>query len=237
MARIRTIKPEFWQHPKVMAVSRDARLLFLGLLNEVDDEGRMRWSAKRVAGVVFPGDDDVTSNEVESWAVALERAGLIVRYADDHGPLIAMPGFTEHQKVDRARASNLPAPRLDEPSTKPRRSLDEASTTEKEKEEEGKGRGMEGKKNKGAAEPRAEVVPMFTDRSLYFVDRLVERDAKAWGSFGIPALVKLGKQYGPAIVAEALSYAYEERETAVESGYPLVEAICRRLAAEREESA
>lgn len=78
MARIRTIKPEFWQHPKVMRVSRDARLLFLGLLNEVDDEGRMRWSAKRVAGVVFPGDEDVPVNQPHLRKVLLNQKTFVV---------------------------------------------------------------------------------------------------------------------------------------------------------------
>lgn len=243
MARIRTIKPEFWQHPKVMAVSRDARLLFLGLLNEVDDEGRMRWSAKRVAGVVFPGDEDVNGVEVEAWTVALEQAGLVIRYADQHGPLLAIPGFSEHQRVDRASPSRLPQPpepstsprrAFVEPSTSPRRVLDEPSSTEEE------GNGREGEREveqepESAAEPR--VVEMFSDRAVYFVDRLQQHDEAAWSSFGYPALVKLGKKYGPAVVAEALSYAYEERATNVEHGYPLVEAICKRIQREREESA
>jgi len=33
MARIRTIKPEFWTAEQVMELSRDARLLFIGMWN------------------------------------------------------------------------------------------------------------------------------------------------------------------------------------------------------------
>ncbi|KKK60207.1 hypothetical protein LCGC14_3026700, partial [marine sediment metagenome] len=39
MARIRTVKPDFWTSEDVAAVSRNARLLFIGLLNFADDVG------------------------------------------------------------------------------------------------------------------------------------------------------------------------------------------------------
>jgi hypothetical protein len=116
MARIRTVKPEFWGHPKVVSVSRDARLLFLGLLNEVDDFGRMRYSAKKVAGVVFPEDNDVTAKKVAQWVAELEEAfagdveGLVLRYEVAGAPLLAVLGFTEHQKVSHPTPSKLPEP-------------------------------------------------------------------------------------------------------------------------------
>lgn len=110
MARIRTIKPEFWQHPKTAAVSRDARLLFLGLLNEADDEGRMRYSPKRLAGVLFPFDDDVTPALLDRWIGELEFAGLVQRYEVDGGSYLAVCGFSEHQRINRKTDSTLPEP-------------------------------------------------------------------------------------------------------------------------------
>ena len=108
MARIRTIKPDFWQHPKTASVSRDARLLFLGLLNEADDEGRMRYAAKRLAGVLFPFDEDVTPTLLESWVRELEAAGLAEMYAVDGHLYLGLPGFTEHQRISHAKPSTLP---------------------------------------------------------------------------------------------------------------------------------
>ena len=40
MARIRTIKPEFWASEQVMDCKPVTRLLFIGLWNFVDDFGR-----------------------------------------------------------------------------------------------------------------------------------------------------------------------------------------------------
>lgn len=108
MSRIRTIKPDFWQHPKTATADREARLLFIGLLNESDDEGRMRYSAKRLAGVLFPFDEDVTPEMVDGWVWQLERAGLVETYEVEGASYLAIPGFTEHQRISHAKLSTLP---------------------------------------------------------------------------------------------------------------------------------
>lgn len=140
MSRIRTVKPEFWSHPKVTAVSRDARLLFLGMLNEVDDEGRVRYIPKRLAGVVFPEDDDVDGPQVDRWSDELEHIGLICRYEVDGARLLQVVGFSEHQVINRPSPSRLPAS-LTEPSVNGHGRFIEDSR--------GEGKGMEGKGMEG----------------------------------------------------------------------------------------
>lgn len=110
MARIRTIKPEFWGDPKTGQCSRDARLLFLGLLNESDDEGRQLGSPRRIAGVVFPNDHDVTTRMVRKWLDELENAQLVVRYEVKTVPYLFIKGFMNNQKINRPSASRLPPP-------------------------------------------------------------------------------------------------------------------------------
>ncbi len=39
MARIRTIKPKFWDDTKLSKISRDARLTYIGMWNFSDDLG------------------------------------------------------------------------------------------------------------------------------------------------------------------------------------------------------
>jgi hypothetical protein len=41
MARIRTIKPEFWTDEKVVECSFEARLMFIGMFNFADDKGNL----------------------------------------------------------------------------------------------------------------------------------------------------------------------------------------------------
>lgn len=54
MARIRTIKPEFWRNEQLAGVSAEACLLAVGLLNHCDDEGYFNANPKLVEADVFP---------------------------------------------------------------------------------------------------------------------------------------------------------------------------------------
>lgn len=106
MARIRTIKPGFMESPDVVALSRGARLFFIQLLTQVDDEGRYIWSAKRVVGQLYPFDDDVTNETVEGWLSECQSVGMVSpKYA--HGELCAIEvtNFRKHQVINRPQPS------------------------------------------------------------------------------------------------------------------------------------
>lgn len=143
MSRIRTIKPEFWEDEKLGKVSRDARLLFVGLISLADDDGRLRANPTLIRAQVFPYD---TKTDVSAWLEELSRARRIILYQADGESYAEIPKFNKHQKIDRPSPSKLPAPC--EPSTSHReesRALDETSSTDQEGNGmEGKGSGMEG---------------------------------------------------------------------------------------------
>lgn len=122
MARIRSIKPEFWSSEQVMACSREARLLFVGLWNFVDDEGRISNSAKSIKAQVFPSDEDINSETVRRWLDELSSNELILQYEADGRSYLQVTGW-HHQKIDRKRLSKIPAPTLDDYSTNGRRAL------------------------------------------------------------------------------------------------------------------
>lgn len=56
--RIRTIKPEFWVSESMGRLSRDARLIFVGLWSLADDYGRFRADPRLIAGQLLPYDPD-----------------------------------------------------------------------------------------------------------------------------------------------------------------------------------
>jgi hypothetical protein len=132
--RIRTVKPEFWISEKVGKLSRDARLVFIGLFNMADDEGRFRAATSMVAGALLPYDDD-GSRVVRHAMDELERRGLIRTYVVDDCSYGFITGFAEHQAIDRPKASKLPAPPspdacIDDESTTNRRRVVDASLLE-----------------------------------------------------------------------------------------------------------
>lgn len=107
MARIRTIKPELCQSESLGLVSRDARLCFILMLTQADDEGRLRANQKMLASILFPYDDDARGL-IDGWLAELEREGCIRRYNIDGFHFIDFPKWHDHQKINRPSASKLP---------------------------------------------------------------------------------------------------------------------------------
>lgn len=115
MARIRSIKPEFWTDEKVVELSAFARLLFIGLWNFADDEGRMVCSPKRIKMQIFPSD----SVDCSALLGEIRGESLIELYVVDGQEYLQINGFTKHQKVDKRTPSKLPPP-PDHPPESPR---------------------------------------------------------------------------------------------------------------------
>lgn len=119
MARIRSVKPEIWMSPQVMNLSHSARLLFIGLITQADDEGRGSADVRRLKAAIF-GGDDVTSVHVHEWLTECSQQGLVILYrSETHGDLYSLPSWNRHQKVNRPSKSAYPPPPEDteSPST------------------------------------------------------------------------------------------------------------------------
>lgn len=94
MARMRTIKPEFWTDDKVVELSLLGRLLFIGLWNFADDDGFIENSPKRIKRLIFP-DQDI--NVIEGLEELIE-AGFLCVCDSDQGELLKICQFSEHQR-------------------------------------------------------------------------------------------------------------------------------------------
>ena len=53
MARIRTVKPDFWKDEELSAASPEAALLAIGLLNHSDDEGFFKANPKLIEAEIL----------------------------------------------------------------------------------------------------------------------------------------------------------------------------------------
>lgn len=107
MARIRTIKPDFFTSEDIVGLSPLARLLYIATWMEADREGRMIWRPGTLKLRYLPGDDC----DVLTLAQELIDAGLIVLYEADGAELACIPSFTRHQVINnRETPSCLPEP-------------------------------------------------------------------------------------------------------------------------------
>jgi hypothetical protein len=123
MARIRSIKPEFWEDEKLAtSLSRDARLLYIGLWNFADEQARVRGSARYIKGVVFPYDDDLTSVQIDAYLSELIHAGVVVQYDVSGSSYLYLPKLGKHQRLSTEVSSRLPDPPDQQVCTNPHES-------------------------------------------------------------------------------------------------------------------
>ena len=112
--RIRTIKPEFWGSSDTSRLSRDARLLVVGLISMADDDGRFLASPNAIIGHVYPNDDNVSPAQVRKWLTeASERCEPVHLYESDGVRYGVLPNWHKHQRINRYKASTLPAPDIE----------------------------------------------------------------------------------------------------------------------------
>ena len=117
MARIRTIKPEFFTSEDIVSMSPLARLFYVSLWCEADREGRLEWKPGTLKLRYLPGD----SCSVDELATELIDRKLIVLYVVDGKQYAQIPSFTRHQVINnRESPSALPEPRDASSTREPR---------------------------------------------------------------------------------------------------------------------
>jgi hypothetical protein len=118
MARIRSIKPEFWTSEQVMECSPNARLMFIGMWNFADDCGRLPCSTKSIKAQIFPSDD-ISLDAIRGMINELSSNGLVLIYSVEDKDYLQITGWS-HQRIDKPQAPKYPAPFFDDSATIPR---------------------------------------------------------------------------------------------------------------------
>ena len=104
MARIRTIKPDFWTDEKLTECSISARLLFIGTWNFADDNGNLDRSAKQIKARVFP----LEQLDCEPLLQELIAQGLLIEYSYEERLYLHIQGFNKHQLINRPSKPTCP---------------------------------------------------------------------------------------------------------------------------------
>lgn len=129
MARIRTIKPEFFDHDGLYDAGVESglgpyvRLFFAGLWTQCDKDGRFSWKPRVLKVRILPFDEGVTGDQV---LAALEAGDFVRRYEVDGKLYGYIPAWHDHQSIqtkEKSGESKLPDPT-------PENTLDPANTAE-----------------------------------------------------------------------------------------------------------
>ena len=143
MARIRTIKPDFFRHETLFEAERSSKLplrvAFAGLFTAADREGRFRWQSRVLKLDVLPFDEVDFGKVLDTLA----EHGFIVKYAVGADIFGHIPSWSKHQHVNQREAESvIPAPDSEGAST-----CKHVQTHGEGKGREGKGREQEGKES------------------------------------------------------------------------------------------
>ena len=114
MARIRTIKPEFWDSPDTAKASLRARLLYISMWNLADDYGIGDGNFKRIIGFAFP-NDDLTVSEIPRLIAEVSRTFSVMFFDYEGRPYYWIPSWETHQRTEKRAKQRVPYP--DNPKT------------------------------------------------------------------------------------------------------------------------
>lgn len=108
MARIRTIKPDFFADEKISKLKRDVRMLFVGLWVFSDDYGTVRSNPVWIKSNVFPYDEELRTQDVRTWLDALVKARMLEPFEYNGEGFYNIRTFGSHQKVDKPSKPLIP---------------------------------------------------------------------------------------------------------------------------------
>lgn len=117
MARMRTIKPGFFENDLLAEVDPLGRLLFAGLWTQADRRGRLEDRPKKLKAVILPYD----SCDADALLDQLAQRGFIVRYEISGAKYIQVSNFSRHQSPHIKEIESVipPPPDFTETSTEP----------------------------------------------------------------------------------------------------------------------
>lgn len=111
MARKRMIDPSFWDDLNVAKLSIPARLCFIGMVSNADDEGRIEADPRYIKRAVFGFDDEMSSGDVGDLLAEIQTCcPSVVFYQADGRALAAFTNWKRYQYIQKPQGSKLPAP-------------------------------------------------------------------------------------------------------------------------------
>ncbi len=107
MSRIRSVHPGLWTDERFASASPLARLLFIGIWTECDDQGSFEWSPIKLKMRLLPVDNA----DVAALLSELEADGMVMSYELEGRKLGAVRNFCRYQ---RPKKPNSTYPQSDE---------------------------------------------------------------------------------------------------------------------------
>lgn len=106
MARIRSIHPSFFTDEACVSCSPLARLLYIGLWTDADDQGLFEWKALQIKMRLLPGDNA----DANDLLAELTGAGLIAEFSSGGKRFGAIRDFRSYQRPKKPNSVHVLPP-------------------------------------------------------------------------------------------------------------------------------
>ena len=152
MARIRTIKPDFFLDDDLAEIDIYARFVFVGLWTQADKEGKLEDKPRRIKAVIMPYEN----KDIEILLKILTDRGFITRYEIKDKKYIIINNFLKHQRPHHTeQESQIPSPNGTTTVKQPSNNGDNPDGREGKGRE---GKGKEGSPKKEFSEDSLEII-------------------------------------------------------------------------------
>lgn len=114
MARIRSIKPDFFTSETIGRLTKSARLTFIGLWTHVDDNGICVMNEMLICAALYPLDDPMDSLfDLQEDLRRITGEGLVTIYKVAGKRYLFVNSWDEHQKISHPGKARYPRPSAD----------------------------------------------------------------------------------------------------------------------------
>lgn len=125
MARKRMIDPNIWNSEDFSKLTPLAKLVFVGLFSNADDEGRGRAKAVYVRNILFPYDEKIEVIDIDTALNEISSNMSVTFYSHNENEYYVLDNWNIWQRVDKPQNSKIPL--LDDDSKIIRRTVAEQS--------------------------------------------------------------------------------------------------------------
>lgn len=114
MARIRSVRPEFFSDYDLAVAGNDVRVLFIALWCQADNYGVLVDDPREIASFAFPAVMQIDAARVHAWLQQLQETGKLIRYDVNGQRYIRIATWESHQRPKNPGDPRWPPPNDDQ---------------------------------------------------------------------------------------------------------------------------
>lgn len=110
MARKRMIDPNIWNSEDFSKLSSFAKLVFIGLFSQADDEGRGKANPTYLKSILFPYEEAIRAADIKKTLSEIASTMSVTFYTHDEKEYYVLDSWDKFQTINKPTPSTIPLP-------------------------------------------------------------------------------------------------------------------------------